>query len=285
MSTIRDRVWMYAAVPCAYHTPYYALPPGDPPTPAEACRRLGLKRAVMDVCVKGPQYPFDEVSESLVFLDELVWTIIPSGGVTRNEDCFFDTDEVVRQIRKFPNVTGVFCDDFQYRRRSFFSPENLKEMKRRVTAAADRQIRMWMVTYNYDLFTEAAVGHLIWDYGEPVDVASFWTWQAFQLKVLREHIDYLAGKWPGKQLNVGVYLWDFSRGKPLADELMRLQLDTVLELFREGRIDSVSLCSNCIMDLGLRTEEIFRRWLDRYGDEEVGTAARAVETTVDNERL
>ena len=62
MSTIRDRVWMYAAVPGAYHTPHYALPPGDPPTPAEACRRLGLKRAVMDVCVKGPQYPFDEVS-------------------------------------------------------------------------------------------------------------------------------------------------------------------------------------------------------------------------------
>ena len=143
-----------------------------------------------------------------------------------------------------------------------------------------------MVTYNYDLFTEAAVGHLIWDYGEPVDVASFWTWQAFQLKVLREHVDYLAGKWPGKAINIGIYLWDFSRGKPLSDEFMQMQLDVALERFRAGKLDSISLCSNCIMGIGLETEDTFRRWLDKYGDEEIeGQILNAGEEVKDNDRM
>ena len=285
MDKIRDRIWMYAAVPGAYHTPHYALPGVSTLRPSDACRRLGLTKAVMDVTMKGPEYPFDQCSEELAFLDELVWTIIPSGGVSRNINGFFDMEEVIRQIQKYSNITGVFCDDFNYRRRSAFSPENLQTMKDKVLAASDRKLKMWMVMYNYELFSDSAVPHRIWTYGEPVDVVSFWSWHPFYLKVLPEHLEFLAGRWPDKEYNLGVYLWDFSKGKPLSDELMQLQLDTMLKLFREGQLDSVSLCSNCIMGLGIKAEDMFLRWLDRYGEEEIASRKVVREAAVDNERL
>ena len=287
MDKLRDRIWMYGAVPSAYHVPQYSLPGVNSLDPAEACRRFGLTHAVMDVTIKGPFYPFDEESEKLSFLDELVWTIIPSGDVRRNEDNFFDMDEIIRQIKKYPNIKGVFCDDFLYRRRKLFSPDNLKTMKEKVLEGAGRPMDMWMVVYDYDLLTDAIPELTIWNYSDPVDVATFWTWHPFYLKVLEDHIDVLAKKWPTKKYNVGVYLWDFSTGKPLPDELMQLQLDTVLKLLREGKIDSISLCSNCIMGIGLETETIFRKWLDRYGDEEIAPAVRRADAgeLIVNDRL
>ena len=144
---------------------------------------------------------------------------------------------------------------------------------------------MWMVMYNYELFQDHAVPHLIWNYGESVDVVSFWSWQPFHLKVLPEHMEHLAGRWPGKEYNLGVYLWDFCKGKPLSDELMQLQLDMMLKLFREGRLDSVSLCSNCVMGLGIKAEDMFLKWLDLHGEEEVAPRRIVRDSVADNERL
>ena len=72
MDTVRDRIWMYGAVCGAYHTTNYKIPGVNTMDCAAACRKYGLTKAVMDVCVKGPFYPFDAESEKLAFLDELV---------------------------------------------------------------------------------------------------------------------------------------------------------------------------------------------------------------------
>ena len=286
MSTIKDKVWMYGAVCGAYHTPHYRLPGVSTIDCATACRRYGLTKAVMDVCVKGPAYPFDAESEKLAFLDELVWTIIPSGGVVRNEEGFFDMEEIIRQIQKFPNVKGVFCDDFQNRRRTLCSPEKFVELKNRVVAASPRPIDLWLVVYATDVFTERATPHHILDYKEGVDTVSFWTWHPFHLKVLKDNLGFFMGKWPGKKVNLGLYLWDFSSGKPLDDRLMEYQLELALELLHTGVICGVTVCASCIMGLGIKAEDIFARWLERHGDEEINSAAiHHAETVGDNERL
>lgn len=286
MSTIRERIWMYGAVCGAYHTPHYKLPGVNTMECADACRKYGLTKAVMDVCVKGPVYPFDAESEKLAFLDELVWTIIPSGSVVRNEEEFFDMEEIIRQIQKFPNVKGIFCDDFQIRRRTLCPPEKLLELKRRVVAASPRPIDMWLVVYATDVFTERKTPHHILDYHEGVDTASFWTWHPFHLKVLRENLRFFMGKWPGKKVNLGVYLWDFSAGKPLDDKLMEHQLEVALEMLHSGAVYGLTICASCIMGIGIKAEEIFGRWLEQHGDEEIKCSGTRRGVTVgDNERL
>ena len=286
MSTIRERIWMYGAVCGAYHTPHYKLPGINTMTCADACRKYGVTKAVMDVCVKGPVYPFDAESEKLAFLDELVWTIIPSGSVRRNEEGFFDMEEIIRQIQKYPNVKGIFCDDFQYRRRSLCPPERLAEMKRRVLAASPRPIDMWLVLYLTDLFTERCIPHHALDYETSADTVSFWTWHPFHLMSLRENLGFLAGKLPGKKINLGVYLWDFSAGKPIDDKLMEHQLEVALEMLHTGAIDGLTICASCIMGLGIKEEEIFASWLEKHGEEEIKLSGNVKEViTDDNERL
>ena len=288
MSKVREQIWMYGAVCGAYHNPRYKLPGTNTLDCAAACRRYGLRKAVMDVCVKGPFYPFDEESEKLAFLDELVWTIFPSGSVTRNDGNFYDRDEIIRQIQKYPHVKGVFIDDFQYRRRSHYTPQMMMDMKRMVQKAAPRPINFWQVLYASDIFTERITPHHILDYGAHVDTISFWSWQPFYLKVIRENLAYLASQWPGKKVNLGIYLWDFSKGAPIEDDFMRMQLDTALELLHGGVLEGLTICASCIMDIGLRAEEIFAEWLDRHGDEEFAPhAAPAMPQAAigDNERL
>ncbi len=287
MATVREKIWMYGAVCGAYHlATHYHLPGVNTVDCAEACRKYGISKAVMDVCVKGPFYPFDAESEKLSFLDELVWTIIPSGGVQRYEDAFFDMEEVIRQIQKYPNVKGIFCDDFQIRRRTLCSPEKLLQLKETVAASSPRPIDMWLVVYAADVFTERVTPHHILDYIHIADTISFWSWHPFHLKVLREHLQFTRSKAPGKKVNLGIYLWDFSAGTPLEDAVMEHQLDLALELLHSGVLSGLTICASCIMGLGIRAEEIFARWLEKHGDEEVAdTAAIADVTMGDNDRV
>ena len=286
MSTLREKVWMYGAVCGAYHTINYKLPGVNTMDCAAACRKYGLTKAVMDVCVKGPVYPFDAESEKLAFLDELVWTIIPSGSVIRNEDKFFDMEEVIRQIQKYPNVKGIFCDDFQIRRRTLCSPEKLTELRDTVKSSISRFIDMWLVVYATDVFTERATPHHILEYKEIPDTISFWSWHPFHLKVLRDNLMFSRSKFPGKKFNLGIYLWDFSAGKPMEEKLMEYQLELAHEFLHSGLIDGITVCASCIMGLGIKTEDIFARWLEQHGEEEIKLAGTVqVNTVGDNERL
>ncbi|MBR4222758.1 MAG: hypothetical protein IKR81_16485 [Victivallales bacterium] len=287
MNIVREQIWMYGAVCGAYHTLRYKLPGENTMDCADACRKYGLKKAVMDVCVKGPVYPFDAESEKLAFLDELVWTIFPSGSVVRNDMNYYDRDEIIRQIQKYPNVKGVFVDDFQYRRRSHYTPEMMAAMKQKVQASSPRPITLWQVLYATDILTERITPHHALDYGAYVDTVSFWNWHPFHIKVLRENLAYMASQWPGKKYNLGIYLWDFSKGAPIDDDLMQLQLDTSLALMHEGMLDGLTICASCIMGIDLRAEELFAKWLDKHGDEELAPRSQTTLQTVigDNERL
>ena len=68
---------------------------------------------------------------------------------------------------------------------------------------------------------------------------------------------------------------------------MQLQLDTSLALLHEGLLDGLTICASCIMGIGLPAEEIFAKWLDKHGDEELTPRALpTVQPTIgDNERL
>ena len=286
MDTIRDRIWMYGAVCGAYHTTNYKIPGVNTMDCAAACRKYGVTKAVMDVCVKGPFYPFDAESEKLSFLDELVWTVIPSGSVIRNEDGFFDMEEIIRQIQRYPNVKGVFCDDFQYRRRSICPPGKLMEMKKRILDASPRPLDMRLVYYATDIFTERVIPHHIFEYSGIADVLSFWTWHPFHLKVMKDNLAFLVSKVRDRKVNLGIYLWDFSAGRPLDDKLMEYQLDMVLELLHSGQVNGVMICASCIMGVGIHAEEIFAQWLKKHGDEIISAQPIVGQKTLaDNERL
>ncbi len=67
---------------------------------------------------------------------------------------------------------------------------------------------------------------------------------------------------------------------------MQIQLDTALDGLRRGTLSGITLCASCLMGLSIKAEDDFRRWLDRYGDEEIEDKAPVpVKAAVNNERV
>ena len=52
-------------------------------------------------------------------------------------------------------------------------------------------------------------------------------------------------------------------------EEMSYQVDLYRRMLREGRIDGIIVCSNCIADLGIEAVEYMRRYIEEHGDEEI----------------
>ena len=76
-------------------------------------------------------------------------------------------------------------------------------------------------------------------------------------------------KTPGKRRLAGCYMWNYGEGKPLSNKEMQDQLDCYYRHIKNGDIEGIVLCSNCIADIGLEGVDITRRWLDKVGEEEI----------------
>jgi hypothetical protein len=50
---------------------------------------------------------------------------------------------------------------------------------------------------------------------------------------------------------------------------MKYQTDIMYRYLKEGKIDGIIVCSNCIADLGLEAVEWTREWLRSHRDDEI----------------
>jgi hypothetical protein len=64
-------------------------------------------------------------------------------------------------------------------------------------------------------------------------------------------------------------MWNYGESKPLSNKEMQDQLDCYYRHIKNGDIEGIVLCSNCIADIGLEAVDITRRWLDKVGEEEI----------------
>ena len=75
-----------------------------------------------------PEIPYDQDSEAMRPCKEVVWSLLGAGGEPVTE--WGDLEEVVRQSKMYPNITGgVFDDFFLPHRISHFTPEKHIEVK------------------------------------------------------------------------------------------------------------------------------------------------------------
>ena len=266
MTKLRDKIWLWGQTPGSHHASAgYNLPGTNRMTPIEGCEFFNISKCCRVAMRLGPTPPFDDESEALKGLKQVVWSAIGAGGVHRNEEQYGDLEEVIRQAKIYPNIVGAIMDDFllSESRRNNFVPEKLELMKSILRQEAGRPLEFWTVYYEREL-------HLsVQEYLDVFDVITFWTWRGENLLALRKNLDSVLEANPGKRLLAGCYMWDYGDGKPLTPELMRLQLDTYREYMHAGKLDGFIICSNCIADVGIEEVEQTRAWLNKHGDEEV----------------
>jgi len=216
-----------------------------------------------------PAPPFDEDAKKLRHFRQLVWSAIGAGGVARNNDDQSDLEEVLRQAARNPNVTGAVLDDFfpsvegfgADGKRARHSIESIAAMQKKLHQFPQRRLDLWLVWYSYQL------DYPVQDYVDLCDVVTLWTWNGSDLDLLDDHIEKLVEKTPGKRRLAGCYLWNYGERKELTAKQMESQLNSYHRGLREGAIEGIVFCSNCVADCGLEAAEMTREWIRTVGPE------------------
>lgn len=154
MAKLIDNIWLWGQTPGSHHVnPAYRLPGKNEMTPVQGCEFFGIDHCCRVAMGAGPFPPFDDESNALDSVKEVIWSIIGAGSVSRNEDQCGDLDEVIRQAKSHTNIVGGIMDDFLLsdRRRELYPPEKLREIKETLRTAAGRPLEFWTVYYDREL--------------------------------------------------------------------------------------------------------------------------------------
>ena len=263
---LRDKIWLWGQSPDAHYETDnpYKLPGHSRMSAVEGLYYFGIDNICRVRMMNHPLPPYDQESEAMRPCKRVVWSLLGAGGEPVTD--WGDLDEVVRQARIYDNICGgVFDDFFLPKRISVFTPERLSEVKRRLNEGAGRPLDMWVVCYESKLDTVENIGA----YLNAFDVISFWTWCGSELFNAERNFDRIRQLAPDKKLMAGCYMWNYGESRPLTSEEMKFQVDLYYRLLKEGRIDGIILCSNCIADLGIENVEYMRRFISEHGDEEL----------------
>ena len=266
MAKIIDNIWLWGQDPGSHHIPpRYNLPGENKMTAIEGCDFFGIKNCCRVAMEKGPFPPFDNESIPLDKLNRVIWSVVGSGGIRRNEEEFGDLNEVIRQAQNHPNVVGGIMDDFLVtpRRREIFTPDVLRKIKAILRNDAGRPLEYWTVYYDRELDLD------VQEYLDVFDVITYWTWYGENLWNLEKTLEKIFAANPGKRFYCGCYMWDYGNAKPLTPELMQHQLDVYYKYMKSGKLEGIIICSNCISDIGLPTVKQMQDFIKLHGNEEI----------------
>ena len=167
----------------------------------------------------------------------------------------------------YPNVTGGFYDDFfGVRRRTYYTPDRLREIRKRCDdGVKGRKLDMWVTLYEYNLEQIPDVKQWL----DEFDVITLWVWRASNLTKLREYYDQLYRLAPGKRIVAGMFMWNYGERREMSVEQMKLQADFYLGEMHAGRLEGIMVCGNPVCDLGLASVEWTRNWIAEHKNDEI----------------
>lgn len=275
MALVKDNIWLWGQNVGVHHVPAqnnpYKLPGVNRMDSVEGCDFFGIDKCCRVAMVDGPFPPFDADSEKMKHLKEVVWSAVGAGGLTQHNDDKSDLDEVLRQAEMYDNISGAVLDDFFKSVEGFktsgsvarHSVASIRSMRDKLHNFPKRKLDLWLVWYSYQLDFD------VMEYVELCDVITLWTWKGSELADLDENMAKLLEKTPNKRRLAGCYMWNYGEKKPLTIEQMKFQLERYRQWMKDGIIEGIVLCSNCIADLGLETVDYTRNWIMEHGNEEI----------------
>lgn len=258
MDTVRDKFWIFTCVAGSDNDSLKkgGFPNGSRMTPAEGAFYLGVPNLLMIRWEGLPAQPYDPYTISFTPLKQVVWSIVGSGGQTEDDEL----GTVLDLAGRFPNITGIYMDDFFTKDGSGrLSVDELKNVRTRLEVDG-RRLDLWVVLYTKQLDLPVAPSL------EQCDLISFWTWNADELEDLEQNLERLERLSPGRRISLGCYLWDFHNQRPVPLPLMEHQCTLGLKWLQEGRIDNMAFLPNTVCDLGLEVTDWTRNWIRQVGD-------------------
>lgn len=225
--------------------------------PIDGCKVLDIDNCCRVVMNNLPVVAdFDSEATKLDELASVVWSITGSWGSDRNDRGCGDLDEVIKLAKCHPNIVGGVLDDFlTEKRRTVFSPGDLREFKHRMVQEVGRQLDLWMVVYDFELDMP------IYEHLKACDVITFWNWYPASLKIFDQNLQRLKKRTPDKHFFCGCYLWDYANQSNRNLDEFVAECEKYKTLIESNEIEGIIFCSNCNFDLGLETYDYLKKWV------------------------
>lgn len=301
--TVRDRLWIFTVHAGQNNRQTPEFPAGNPVhfiddyapggsrmTPAEGAFWLGVPNLLFINSNNIPPLPatepgrkkttFEQYAISFQPLDRVVWSVVGAGGKGGMEEL----GAVLPLAKQFPNICGVFLDDFvrtdknpdgSKTYRPAMTRDELRQAREQIQTAG-RPLEVWVTLYTHEINSQRKPSKVPYKPCDPplagfldqFDVLTLWTWNSDELDELEENLAALEKIAPQKaRIALGLYLWDFHNKKPVPVDLMKRQCDLGLKWLKEGRISDMIFLANTVLDIGMPSAEFSREWIKKHGNE------------------
>ncbi len=245
-----DKLWLWGQDTSSHQraagNAQWKLPDTNQMDPVQGAEYLGISNIYRVVMCGKPEPPFDEESIKMKNMRRVVWSAMGDSGSHRNDQSS-DLEEVLRQAKKFPNITGAVLDDFFAHRTepveswARYSVEEVRAMKQRLhRASLDLRVVWYKRQLEFDID----------DYLREFDVITYWNMKApAEHSILRKDLARMIERTPGKRRMTGCYIWNYGEGKPLTVDEIKFECEAYYDLIRQGESEGIIFCSNCCADL------------------------------------
>lgn len=253
MDTLRDRLWIWGHLAGSHDQ--CIKPDRSAMSPLEGALYLGANNVFMISYAGSPTPPFDKYNRALGSLRQVKWSIVGDSSSPENAGSLGATEEVIRQSKRFPNITGGMFDDFfNEKRLNLYPPSLLHTVRRRLH---ENNLDMWGVLYDHQLH-DPIEEHL-----ELFDGISFWTWDEQKLDRFEENYASFLEITRGKRRMLGCYPFNYSNNTQATVEKMDYQLNRYTRAMRDGEAEGIIFCSNTVCDQGYEAVEYAREWIKK----------------------
>lgn len=144
---------------------------------------------------------------------------------------------------EFPNIRGAFIDDTHWvsKHPAFTedNPRKIKEAVQRRKSSLDLRI----VAYTHELEQD-------WldCWKDSVDVISLWVADSSELPKTKEYVERCRMVFQKQKIEMGIYLRDYSKRRPVALDLLECELDAIRGLLASGDLAGYDILGACLID-------------------------------------
>jgi hypothetical protein len=228
-------------------------------TPLEGAAYYDIPNLILIRYDDIPAIPFDQYAIPFRALDRVYWSVTGAAGATSEEE----RTHVLGLAERFPNIVGLFLDDFFAARgdprAAVMTLDEVRALKQRMVLP-DRTLRLGVTFYDHDLDRPELIPYL-----DLCDDVGLFTWEAHRLRSLEANFATLERISPRSTKFLNLYLYDYGCKQPMPLELMQLQAETGLRWLLEGRVAGLILLASCICDLEFEAVEWTREWIAEVG--------------------
>jgi hypothetical protein len=153
-------------------------------------------------------------------------------------------EKVARLAKRFPNVTGVYCDDLLGLMERFkFGAKEFGNVRSAIRNA-NPAIKLWSVVYTHELAKAD-----FWTAMRPhIDVVTLWIWNSDDLGRMPTYVDQCRRVFPDQPIVMGVYLRDYAKRAPIPVNQVRAQMEGVADLVERGKLAGYSILAAVLID-------------------------------------